>query len=60
MDEFLQVLKTDIPRAFESKEFEEQRQNIMNEFQRKKNNLFEELQKQGAENQIQIQFSPTA
>jgi len=59
MDEFLQVLKTDIPRAFESKEFEEQRQNIMNEFQRKKNNLFEELQKQGAENQIQIQFSPT-
>jgi len=59
MDEFLQVLKTDIPRAFESKEFEEQRQNIMNEFQRKKNNLFEELQKKGAENQIQIQFSPT-
>lgn len=59
MDEFLQVLKTDIPRAFESKEFEEQRQNVMNEFQRKKNNLFEELQKKGAENQIQVQFSPT-
>ena len=59
MDEFVQVLKTDIPTAFESKEFEEQRQNIMNEFQRKKNNLFEELQKKGAESQIQVQFSPT-
>src|SRR5690606_9044326 len=47
MDEFVQVLKTDIPTAFESKEFEEQRQNIMNEFQRKKNILFEELQKKG-------------
>ncbi|MCA9809599.1 MAG: AAA family ATPase, partial [Candidatus Dadabacteria bacterium] len=59
MDEFVQVLKTDIPTAFESKEFEEQRQNIMNEFQRKKNILFEELQKKGAESQIQVQFSPT-
>ncbi|MGD9652228.1 MAG: Lon protease family protein [Candidatus Dadabacteria bacterium] len=59
MDEFVQVLKTDIPTAFESKEFEEQRQNIMNEFQRKKNILFEELQKKGNESQIQVQFSPT-
>jgi lon-related putative ATP-dependent protease len=59
MDDFLQILKTDIPRAFESKEFEEQRQNLMNEYQRKKNALFEELQKKAAENKIQIQFSPT-
>ncbi len=59
MDEFLQILKTDIPRAFESKEFEEQRQNLMNEFQKKKNVLFEDLQKNAAENNIQIQFSPT-
>ncbi len=59
MDDFLHILKTDIPRAFESKEFEEQKQSIMNEFQRKKNVLFEELQKKAAENNIQIQFSPT-
>lgn len=59
MEDFLQVLKTDIPRAFESKEFEEQKQAVMNEFQRQKNVLFEELQKKAAENNIQIQFSPT-
>jgi lon-related putative ATP-dependent protease len=59
MEDFLQVLKTDIPRAFESKEFEEQKQSIMNESQRKKNILFEELQKKAAGNNIQIQFSPT-
>ena len=59
MEEFLHILKTDIPRAFESKEFEEQRQGVMNEFQRQKNVLFEELQKKAAENNIQIQFSPT-
>ncbi|MFI5322883.1 MAG: AAA family ATPase [Thermodesulfobacteriota bacterium] len=59
MDDFLQILKADIPRAFESKEFDEQRQSLMNEYQKKKNALFEELQKQAAENKIQIQFSPT-
>lgn len=59
MEDFLQILKTDIPRAFESKEFEEQKQNLMNESQRKKNTLFEELQKTAAQNDIQIQFSPT-
>ncbi len=59
MDDFLQVLQTDIPRAFESKDFEEEKQNIINEVQRKKNDLFEELQKRALENKIQIQFSPT-
>lgn len=59
MDDFLQVLQTDIPRAFESKDFEEERQNIINEVQKKKNDLFDELQKRALENKIQIQFSPT-
>jgi lon-related putative ATP-dependent protease len=59
MDDFLQILKADIPRAFDSKEFDEQRQSLMNEYQKKKNALFEELQKKAAENKIQIQFSPT-
>ena len=59
MEDFLHILKTDIPRAFESKEFEEQKQAVMNEFQRQKSVLFEELQKKAAENNIQIQFSPT-
>jgi len=59
MEEFLEDLKQDIPRAFEGKEFEEQKQDTMNEFQRKKNNLFEELQKKAGESEIQVQFSPT-
>jgi len=59
MEDFLQDLKMDIPRAFESKEFEEQKQNTMNEFQREKNNLFEELQKKAADSEMQVQFSPT-
>ncbi len=59
MEEFLQDLKMDIPRAFESHEFEEQKQNTMNQVQREKNNLFEELQKKANESEIQVQFSPT-
>ncbi|MFB3148902.1 MAG: AAA family ATPase [Thermodesulfobacteriota bacterium] len=59
MEDFLQDFKMDIPRAFESKEFEEQKQNMMNAFQREKNNLFEELQKKAADSQMQVQFSPT-
>ncbi len=59
MEDFLQDFKMDIPRAFESKEFEKQKQNTMNEFQREKNNLFEELQKKAADSQMQVQFSPT-
>ncbi|MEQ9620183.1 MAG: ATP-binding protein [Deltaproteobacteria bacterium] len=59
MDDFLQVLKTDIPRAFESKDFEDEKQNIMNEFQKRKNELFEQLQKKAAGENIQVQFSPT-
>ena len=59
MEDFLQDFKMDIPRAFESKEFEKQKQNTMNEFQREKNNLFEELQKKAADSEMQVQFSPT-
>ncbi|GJM16472.1 MAG: ATP-dependent protease [Thermodesulfobacteriota bacterium] len=59
MEEFLQDLKIDIPRAFESKEFEEQKQNTMNQVQREKNDLFEKLQKKANESEIQVQFSPT-
>ena len=59
MEDYLQILKTDIPRAFESKEFEEQKQSIMSEVQKEKTNFFEELQKKAAEKEMQVQFSPT-
>jgi len=59
MEEFLEILKTDLPSAFESKDFEEEKQKIVNEVQRKKNDLFDDLQKRAQENKIQVQFSPT-
>jgi Cdc6-like AAA superfamily ATPase len=37
MEELLDLMRTEIPKAFEKKEFEEQKMNIMNEFQRNKN-----------------------
>jgi hypothetical protein len=36
MDDLIESLKNDVPRAFESKEFEEERQRITNEAQRQK------------------------
>ncbi|HEX3035092.1 MAG TPA: ATP-binding protein, partial [Thermodesulfobacteriota bacterium] len=59
MDDLLESLKNDIPRAFESKEFEEEKDHITNEAQKQKNDLFEELHKKAAEQGIQIQFTPT-
>lgn len=59
MEDFLQDLQMDIPRAFESKEFEEQKQDTMNTIHREKNNLFEALQKNAKDSGIQVQFSPT-
>jgi len=59
MEELLDLMKTQIPKAFERKEFEEQKQNIMNEFQRNKNDIFDELQKKASHEQMQLQFAPT-
>jgi lon-related putative ATP-dependent protease len=59
MEDFLHELKINIPKAFESNEFEEQKQNTLNQFQREKNNLLEELQKKAKESDIQVQFAPT-
>ncbi len=59
MEEFLQILQTTIPTAFERTDVEDQKQNYMNDFQREKTRLFEELQSKAAAKEIQIQFSPT-
>ena len=59
MEELLDLMRTEIPKAFEKKEFEEQRMNIMNEFQRNKNIIFDELQKKAAREEMQLQFTPT-
>lgn len=59
MEDLLEDLRTDIPKAFESKHYEEEKQRIMNEAQRQKGILFDELQKKAAEAEMQIQFTPT-
>ncbi len=59
MEDLLESLKTNISKAFESKQYEEERQRIINESQRQKEALFEELQRKASEEQMQIQFTPT-
>jgi lon-related putative ATP-dependent protease len=43
MEDFLKGLRTDIPKAFESKEYEKQRSRIVEEFQQKQSELFSKL-----------------
>src|SRR5512135_424418 len=43
MEDFLKALKADIPKAFESKEYEKQRSRILEEFQQKQSELFSKL-----------------
>ncbi len=59
MENLVEGLKTDIPKAFESKEYEEEKQRITNESQKQKGILFEELQKKALEEEMQMQFTPT-
>jgi lon-related putative ATP-dependent protease len=46
MDELIKALKGDIPKAFESKEYEKQKNQIVEEFQRKQNELFSKLEEE--------------
>lgn len=59
MEELLELMQSEIPKAFEKKEFEEQKMNITNEFQRNKNIIFDELHQKAAKEDMQLQFSPT-
>jgi len=59
MEDLVENLRNNIPRAFESKEYEEEKQRIINETQKQKGLLFEELQKKASELEMQVQFTPT-
>lgn len=59
MEEFIEILRDNIPKAFEKKEYEEEKQKVTNELQKNKNKLFDELQKFANEEQMQLQFAPT-
>ncbi len=59
MENLVEGLKRGIPKAFESKEYEEEKLRITNESQKQKGILFEELQKKALDEEIQMQFTPT-
>jgi predicted ATP-dependent protease len=59
MEDFIELLKESLPKAFETKEYEEEKQNLTNIFQKDKNVLFDELQKFANSEEMQVQFTPT-
>ena len=44
MDELINVLRVEIPKVFESKEYEKQKNLILEEFQKKQKDLFSRLE----------------
>ncbi|OPY64166.1 MAG: DNA-binding ATP-dependent protease La [Syntrophorhabdaceae bacterium PtaU1.Bin034] len=54
MDDLIKALKVDIPKAFESKEYEKQKSQIVEEFQRKQNELFSKLEEEAKEKGFSI------
>ncbi len=59
MNNLINVLKSNIPQAFESKEFEEQKNQITQEYNTQREAIFNELRKFALSRNIQIQFTPT-
>ena len=59
MEEFVEILKVDLPKAFESKEFEQEKTAISEKFNNLKEEHFKKLREFGTENDIQIQFTPS-
>jgi lon-related putative ATP-dependent protease len=49
MEEMITVLRQEIPKTFESKEYEKQRTKILEDFQRKQKKYFEDLEKEAKE-----------
>jgi lon-related putative ATP-dependent protease len=54
MDDLVKALKADIPKAFESKEYEKQKNQIVEEFQRKQNELFSKLEEEAKQKGFSI------
>ena len=47
MEEFVKTVRADIPKVFESKEYEKQRSKVMEDFQKRQKELFSELEGEG-------------
>jgi lon-related putative ATP-dependent protease len=54
MDELVKTLRTDVPKAFESKEYEKQKNQIVEEFQKKQNELFSKLEEEAKQKGFSI------
>ncbi len=54
MDELIKALRVDIPKAFESKEYEKQKNQIVEEFQRKQSELFSKLEEEAKQKGFSI------
>jgi len=55
MDQLIDNLKTEMPRAFETEDYQQKRSNLMEEFQQKKREKINELEEDAREHDIQIQ-----
>src|SRR4030042_404639 len=59
MNEMIGVLRKEIPKIFESKEYEKQRAKIFEEFQQKQKDLFAELEKETKEKDFALKKTAT-
>jgi len=59
MEDFIKLLRVDIPKAFESKEFEEEKNKLSDKYSTQKEKYFKGLREFGSKNSIQVQFTPT-
>jgi lon-related putative ATP-dependent protease len=58
MDHLVEDLKSDVPRAFEGKEYEQEREKIEEEFQNKSKRLFEKLNEKAQERDFGLVQTP--
>jgi len=54
MDELIKVLRQEIPKIFESKEYEKQRNKIFEEFQRRQKEIFVDIEKEAKERDFSL------
>lgn len=59
MEDFIELLKENLPKSFETKEYDEEKQKLTNVFQKDKNSALDDLQKFANTQEMQIQFAPT-
>jgi len=59
MDDFINLLRVDIPKAFESKEFDKEKNKLADKYNTEKEKYFKSLREFGSKNSIQVQFTPT-